>query len=145
MSIIPVNGLVALSDAATRRYVVISVPGDRPRHHGLGRERVLAGRCEQPVTWACGVAADLGRRRAWDSGSHSPACALMLLLLLLSWCFPSSSDQALLSLLLPFSSAGVAYDIGWMGWSMATLRQRRSSSSASRNSRQRHRSPAVAA
>jgi hypothetical protein len=69
----------------------------------------------------------------------------MLLLLLLSWCFPSSSDQALLSLLLPFSSAGAAYDIGWMGWSMATLRQRRSSSSASRYSRQRHRSPAVAA
>jgi hypothetical protein len=71
----------------------------------------------------------------------------VLLLLLLSRCFPSSSDQALLSLLLPvlpFSSAGAAYDIRWMGWSMATLQQRRSSSSASRYSRQRHRSPAVA-
>jgi hypothetical protein len=49
-----------LSDAATRRYVVISVPGDRPRHHGLGRERILAGRCEQPV--------DMGLRRGRGSG-----------------------------------------------------------------------------
>jgi hypothetical protein len=46
-------------------------------------------------------------------------------------------------------AAGTAYDIGWckdgwMGWSMATLRQRRSSN-ASRYSRQQHRSPAAAA
>jgi hypothetical protein len=55
-------------------------------------------------------------------------------MLLLSRCFPFSDDHAPLSLLLlpvlPFSSAGTAYDIGWckdgrMGWSMATLRQRR--------------------
>jgi hypothetical protein len=43
------------------------------------------------------------------------------MVLLLSWCFPSSRDQVPLSLLflvLPFSSAGATYDIGWCkdGW-----------------------------
>jgi hypothetical protein len=74
-----------------------------------------------PRIWAGGGrgASDAGTRRAWDSGSHSSACALVLLF---SRCFPSFDDQTQLSLLLlpvlPFSSAGAAYDIGWCkdGW-----------------------------